>query len=127
MSKFNEHVLLVMRWLQNNNSVNRKELETSYIIAADAVYAATKDAATKDASDTAIKTAHAASSAYRTAKNAALTAYNDAYNADATANVEYWLSETEKSLNEYFEITKEDRKAYERQVKHLSILGAKNG
>ena len=30
MNKFNEHILLVMRWLQNNNSVGKQELEANY-------------------------------------------------------------------------------------------------
>ncbi len=99
MNKFNEHILLVMRWLQNNDSVSKKELLISY----DDARAVMADRAT--------------------------AVYDAAHDAvyDAAAAVKHWLTQTNKYLSRYFELTKEDRQAYENRAKHLNILGANCG
>ena len=131
MNKFNEHILLVMRWLQNNDSVSEEELKANSTAAYaayvthNAPYAAPYAAA--EANDVAANAAYAASyagdDAY-VATRATRTSYN-ASNADDDAK--HWLSKTKKYLDEYFETTKKDRKAYEERAKYLNILGAKNG
>ncbi len=98
MSKFNEQILLVMRWLQNPDSVTKKELDSNYHAAWDA-YAA-----------------------YRAASAEAASADYDAA-AIAAGN---WIDETKHSLEAYFKLTKEDRKAYEERVSYLNVLGANN-
>ena len=116
--ELNEHILLAMRWLQNNDSVSEKELEANF----DLAYAASKAAV--EAADSAYAFSKAAAEAA-----AAIDAAIDAYYADyhnPTTNTEFCLSETKDRLNRYFELTKEDREAYERQAKHLNVLGAKN-
>ena len=100
MSKFNPHILLIMRWLQNGNLVSKKELRASY------------------------RTAYAAASY---AARAAYDAYIAASSADyADDDAKYWLIEVKESLDKYFKLTNEDRKAYEEQARYLNILGAKN-
>jgi len=108
MNKFNEHILLVMRWLQNPDLVSQEELKRNHSAAYYAKYAHT--AAAYYASDNPVNAASAA------------------YNASAVSNdiAKYWLSVTKERLDKYFELTKEDRKAYENRAKHLNILGAKN-
>ncbi len=102
MREFNPYILLVMRWLQNNDSVSEKELEANFHLA----YAASI------AADTA---AYAAA-----ATAAAIDAVGDADDA------KYWLIETKEFLDKYFELTKEDRQAYENRAKYLNVLGANN-
>ena len=115
MDKFNEHILLAMRWLQNNDSVSEKELEANYR-AAEATYYAAADATDARASyATDARASYAAAAAYYGARYAA------AY--DAT---KYYMNNTKKHLNKYFELTKEDRKAYENRAKYLNVLGVSN-
>ena len=99
MPTFNEQILLVLRWLQNKNTVSADELRDNYR-AAEATYAAA------EANDV------AANAAYATA----LTAYH------AVDDAKHWLIETKERLDEYFELTKEDREAYEKQAKYLNVL-----
>ena len=113
MSELNEHVLLVMRWLQNSDLVSLGELKANYRSSSDVYY---------DAYAAAYKAAY---DAYDAAAAAAARAAYNASNADDDAK--HWLSVTKKYLDEYFETTKKDREAYENRAKHLNILGAKNG
>ena len=118
MSELNPHILLVMRWIQNSDSVNRKELETSYNIAADAA---------NGAADTATRDAYAAvTEAVDTARITTKVTFSAPVDYASYA-ARRWLAETKRHLNRYFELTKENRKLYEKQVKYLNILGAKNG
>jgi len=107
MSEFNKHILLVMRWLQNSDLVSEEELKDNYDDAYDA-YDATYDAtdATASAADTARYAARYAAKSYK---------------------FKYWLHKTKQHLNKYFEMTKEDRGAYENRAKHLNVLGVSNG
>ena len=117
MSELNPHILLVMRWIQNSDSVNRKELETSYNIAADAA---------NGAADTATRDAYAAvTEAVDTARITTKVTFSAPVDY-ADYNTRRWLAETKKHLNKYFEITKENREAYENKAKQLNVLGAKN-
>ena len=127
MNKFNEHILLIMRWIQNSDSVSEEELEASYNIA---LYTANR------AADTATRAAYAGNysayyaadtsyAAYAAAKYAYYSACNAAYYASSHV-AKNWLSKTEEYLNEYFKLTNEDRKAYEERAKYLNIVGAKN-
>jgi len=130
MDKFNEHILLVMRWLQNPDLVSQEELRANYD-ASYAAYRAASAAASASAAANAAYNAYMATCAeavYAASYNAArYAAYNAASAAHTTTYAaECWLSVTEERLDKYFELTKEDRKAYERQVRHLSILGGKN-
>jgi len=133
MNEFNEHVLLVMRWLQNNDLVSVKELVVSYNIAASIAANKTADITDNDSrveAYAAVSTADIANAAYYAAVDAAADyaaamANNAAYYT-AVDDDEYWVTETEKSLNEYFEITKKDRTAYEKQASYLNVLGANN-
>jgi len=90
----NKHILLVMKWLNDNDSVTQKELNDNR--AADAAYAA---------ADAAYAAADAAADAYAAA-DAAYAAADAAYAAaDAAADAEKWV-------NKYFERTKENRQDY---------------
>ena len=104
MNKFNEHILLVMRWLHNNDLVSEEELKAN----STAAYAAYKTAAYDDAYDDAIASAAVAA-------------------ADvASYAAERWLLRTKECLDRYFNRTKQNKKAYEEQAKYLNVLGAKN-
>ncbi len=116
MSEFNEHILLVLRWLQNKNTVSKVELKNNsdsarevYRTAADAKAAARADAA--------------ATYAAYVAAAAARAAYVAAYTTKAST---YRLSKTKEHLNAYFKLTKEDRDTYEERAKYLNVLGANN-
>jgi len=114
MAKFNKHILLVLRWLQNSNSVSEEKLRLNY-------RAACKAHAAYHAATAAKAAAYAA---YLTAANADAYAAATAYNA---ADAEIWLDRTKERLDKYFELTNEDRQAYEQRAKHLSVLGVSNG
>ncbi len=107
MAKFNKHILLVLRWLQNKNSVSADELRRNYHAAYDTEVAAYP---------------YAAGTAARAAA-AACAAYVAAYTTKAST---YRLSKIKEHLNAYFKLTKEDREAYEEQAKYLNVLGANN-
>ncbi len=111
--KFNEHILLVMRWLQNKDSVSQAELYSNYNAAIEIYRAANANAK-----------AAAKAAAYVAATAAKAAAYVAATAAKAA---EYWINETKESLNAYFKLVKEDRKAYEERAKYLNVLGANNG
>ena len=115
--ELNEHILLVMRWLQNNGSVSLEELRVNYNTAKTADVAWAK---------VTTETAYAAYNASYVTTN--FTVYASATTKTAAdTNVKYWSVQVKNCLNEYFQITNEDRKAYERQVRHLNILGINNG
>jgi len=107
MNKFNPHILLVMRWLQDNDLVSVKELEANAnaIDDADAAYVAN-------------------AAIYYAVSSASAAAYTAA-DADAYI-VAYAANDTKYWLDRYFEITKENRQVYENRAKHLNILGVKN-
>jgi hypothetical protein len=90
----NKHILLVMKYLDDKNSVSKQELKES-ANAANAAYAVA-DAAAAVAAD-------AAANAAAYAANAAANAANAAYAAYAVA---------EKWINRYFDHTKEDKQTY---------------
>ena len=126
MNKLNPHILLVMRWLQNNDLVSQRELGANDV-AANAAYA-TALTAYNDA-----KATYASTRAADVAYDVAYAAYDAAeaatYDADVvyyTKNAKYCLTETNKRLNRYFKTTKEDREAYEQRAKYLNILGVSN-
>jgi len=118
MSELNEHILLVMRWLHNNDLVSEEELRANSTAA---YYAAL------NAASAAADAAYAAASAASVAASAAAMANNAAYFAsNADDDAKHWLSVTKERLNKYFELTEEDRKAYEKRAAHLNVLGVKN-
>ena len=119
MDKFNEHILLVMRWLQNNDLVSKKELFNSYRVAANPI---TRDVAFYAGNYAAYYAADSIGQAAYFAYATADAAFS--FNSSARSS---WLTETKKHLNKYFEMTKEDRGAYEKQAEYLNVLGAKNG
>ena len=107
MDKFNEHILLVMRWLQNNDLVSEEELKAN----STAAYAA-------------YVTHNAPYAApYAAAEASAAVAYAAADVASYAA--ERWLLRTKECLDRYFNRTKQNKKAYEEQAKYLNVLGAK--
>jgi len=113
MSEFNGHILVVLRWLQNKDSVTKKELEINYHSAAAASAGAALGTTVADA--------------YAAAVAAVAVADAIAAVAGAASNAaEYWIDETKHSLEAYFELTEEDRKAYEERAKYLNILGVNN-
>jgi len=140
MDKFNEHILLVMRWLQNPGSKNEKELLSDYRVA-DKVKAEAYRAVRAAADNvTAVRTAnpHTITDAYYAAQedldiaSLVFTVVTNFFDANAAAyhnptDTEYSVNKTEEYLDEYFKTTNEDRKAYENRARHLNILGAKNG
>jgi len=118
MTEFNEQILLVLRWLQNKDSVSEEELRLSYTVAytaADTVAYTAADTAADDAA------ACASADAYAAARYAA---YAAAW--DAASGAEIWLNKAKKRLNEYFRLTKKDRGAYEERAKYLNVLGVNN-
>jgi hypothetical protein len=90
--EMNEHILLVMKYLDDKNSVSKQELKEN----ANAANAAAYAAAYADA------VAYADAAADAAAANAAASAVADAV-ADAVA---------EKWINRYFDHTKEDKQTY---------------
>jgi len=88
----NKYILVVMKWLDNKDSVSAKELKENYDAAAYA-YAA----------------AYAAYAAAYAAYTAAYAAYTAAYAAYAAADAAAYA---EKWVNVYFERTKEDKQKY---------------
>ncbi len=111
MDKFNPYILLVMRWLQNSDLVSEEELKRNRS-AAYAAYNAAFYASSHAAYHAAYNASSASSAAYR------------AVGADDDAK--HWLIEIKERLNKYFELTKEDREAYENRAKHLNVLGVNN-
>jgi len=107
MDKFNPHILLVMRWLQNNDLVSKEELKTNFDLALNV-------ASSSSFQDLPAYAAYAAANAAYAAANA-----TGHWLADTTSDTKYWL-------DEYFELVKENRQAYENRAKHLNILGVKN-
>jgi len=147
MNKLNPHILLVMRWLQNNDLVSQRELGANDVAAnaayataltayndAKATYASTRAAdvaydVAYAAYDAAIAIASKASAAVATASAAYDAAEAAAYDADVvyySKHAKHCLTETNKRLNRYFKTTKEDREAYEQRAKYLNILGVSN-
>jgi len=118
MNKFNSYILLVMRWLQDNDLVSLEELRANH----SAAYADVAEAAEAATAASHAYTIKAATSANNAAYFAARAAY-----ADDSAVAKNWLSKTENYLNEYFNLAKEDRGAYEERARHLNILGINNG
>ena len=102
MNKFNEHILLVMRWLQNNNSVGKQELEANY----------------KTSRDT-------AKTAYVIKETVAYASYSAWYASLGIAPL-YYIHRAKKNLADYFRLTNEDKEAYKDRAKYLNVLGAKN-
>jgi len=102
MSEFNEDILLAIRWLQNPNLIDEKILKR-------------KSQVTN--LTTAISSLRATTEIYLV--NAAIAQVIDSFSEDhiKTANT---------YLQQYFKLTKEDRRAYEQRAKHLNVLGANN-
>ncbi len=104
----NKHILLAMKWLDDKDSVSRKELKENkweaYAAAADAAYAAA------DAAYTAYATAYTAyATAYAHAAHAAYAAYAaDAAAAD-DADADYWV-------DKYFKESGEDKNEYLKEL-----------
>ncbi len=107
MAEFNPHILLVIRWLQNKDLVTKKELDNSYNAAIEIYHAAVYAAA-------------------GTAEAAVYAAARAAYAVTEARKFGYWLTRTKERIDEYFKLTKEDRKAYEEQAKYLNVLGVNN-
>jgi len=107
MLKFNEHILLVIKWLQNKDSVSEEELRLNGNAAVDVAEAA-------------------AVAANARAANAAVAAFDAAVLSDIAMGANFRLRRTEERLNEYFELTKEDRGKYEERIKYLNVLGVNN-
>ena len=120
MSKFNPHILLVMRWLQNGNLVSKEELRASYRNAVNAYH----NLADKLQAENNYK-ALSDPPAVTAVATADVTIY--ANHAAEAAVAKHWLAKTKNRLNRYFELTKEDKEAYEEQARYLNLLGAKNG
>ena len=100
MNKFNPHILLVMRWLQNPDLVSKEELKTNFDLAFNV-------ASSSSFQDLPAYAAYAAANA-------------------ASYAAERWLLRTKECLDRYFNRTKQNKKAYEEQAKYLNVLGAKN-
>ncbi len=150
MSEFNPHILLAMRWFQNNGSISYEQLRNSYhaarkvYTAAEEAYAASvayNTAVLNDAFYAALDTALDAALDAASAKVVYDTVAADAVAADAVnaaahgtagnaatnaTRLDYWLTRTKESLDKYFELTKENRGAYEQRAKHLNVLGVNN-
>jgi len=117
MSEFNPHILVVIRWVFNPDSVSEKELFSNY----KAALVARSDCA---AGRAACNAAGAARAAYSYHADAARP---DDYFYTATPArlhrlaryAEKQLNKTEEHLNEYFKITKENRKKYEERAWYL--------
>ncbi len=127
MTELNPHILLVMQWLQNPVLVSKEKLAANNR-AAKAVYVAAARADAKAAAKAnyaASAHANAAESAY-TAANAAYTCARYAISPDFITNDTQWRNKITEVLNEYFELTKENRETYEERAKHLNVLGANN-
>jgi len=130
MLKFNEHILLVLRWLQNKNTVSKVELKNNSDSAIE-IYHAAADAAAEAAHFARYAAAAARADAKAAARADAAATYAAAGAATAAAiaaasGAEIWLNKTKKRLNAYFKLTKEDRQAYEERAKYLNVLGANN-
>jgi hypothetical protein len=103
MKELNPHILLVIKWLNDKDSVTQEELKYNR----DAAYAVATDA---DAS-TAVYAAYAA--AYAVAASTASTAY-----AASTASTAYAIAyadaatATERWVRRYFESTSENKQGY---------------
>jgi len=128
MDKFNEHILLVMQWLQNPTLISKEQLKSNCeaaVNASDAAFDAVADAAN---AASALEVAHAAYTAadYADYADYAYGHATSAAIASAAISAKHWLSVTKERLNKYFELTEENREAYENKAKHLNILGAKN-
>ena len=120
MDKFNPYILLIMRWLQNSDLVSKEELKRNRSAAYAAYYAAVDaSASAADYAAAAYASAMANNAAYYAAR-----AYQAAY---YTKKTKYYLTQTNKYLSRYFELTNKDRKAYENRAKHLNVLGVNNG
>jgi len=102
MDKFNPHILLAMRYLHNPNSVSKKELKHNYNAAFEALYTYTST-----------DNAAALNVALNVASNVNSIATKDYFNHVNTAN---------KHLDEYFKLSKEDKKVYEDRVKYLNTI-----
>ena len=102
MDKFNEHILLVMRWLHNNDLVSEEELKRNRSAAFEALYTYTST-----------DNAAALNVALNVASNVNSIATKDYFNHVNTAN---------KHLDEYFKLSKEDKKVYEDRVKYLNTI-----
>jgi len=111
MNEFNPYILLVLKWLQNKDSVSQEELKLNY----NAAWRVLDNC--KRTQDATLNAAAKAAYTAGTATYAAGTAYDAAY----------WLNKAKHSLNAYFKLTKEDREAYEEQAKYLNVLGVNNG
>jgi hypothetical protein len=86
----NKHILLVMKWLNNKESVSQKELEANRDGASDAVD-------------------YDADCAAYGAYNAAACAAYGAYNAAACAAAAYWV-------DKYFKQTGENKEEYRKEL-----------
>ncbi len=129
MLKFNEHILLVLRWLQNKNTVSKVELKNNSDSAREVYRTAADAAAAYDVAHFAHFARYAARAADADAKAAAraANAAREVYHAALdVADAEIWLNETKEHLNEYFKLTKEDRGTYEERASYLNVLGASN-
>jgi len=131
MPIFNPHILLVIRWLINPDSVSEKELGSNYDAAADAYYArAVYDAAAACAVAAAANARAAAATAANAARYAATAAeataadVADVAAADVAdvADVAYLLAQTKERLDKYFELSGEDKEAYKERAKYLNVL-----
>ena len=76
----NEHISLVKKWLNDPDSVSKKELRANFSAASDAVYAASRSSA--HATDAAYQAAHAA------------------HAAPYSASAAYWVKQYEELEND---------------------------
>jgi len=118
MSEFNPHIFLVLRWLLTPDSVSKVELKNNY---RSAEYAAAAVGANVYTAAYVLASADAAIYAYIYVNRASA---DSSFYARSTATT--WLSRTKEYIDKYFELTKEDREAYEQRAMHLNILGVNN-
>jgi hypothetical protein len=108
----NKHILLVMKWLNNKESVSKEELEKNKCGAACEHWAAYDDFVANSAPDDACDVVYAAAwAAYNAAAARAAAAAWAAYNAAAAR-----AAETGHWVDKYFERTGEDKNEYLKEL-----------
>jgi len=117
MKKFNEHILLVMRWLLNPDSVSKEELKSNSDSAWNTHHPNNITNTTTLNADASLKIVTRGVAIRAARANEYFTV-----NANATADFEFWLAQTKERLDEYFELTGEDKQEYKKRALHLNIL-----
>jgi len=105
MKELNPHILKVMQWLQNPESISREELRNN-LIDADVAY-------------------YAAYDAYEVAE-AACSSADHATSPTRSDDAAHWRNKTKERLSEYFKLAAVIREEYEKEVKRLNESGVKN-